>query len=72
MHNSSFQSPEQAHIGAKFYSHLACLSGKSRKMTAFIGGIAIQGKTGFTNLKDMRTKSLKFMDKMTYWVDKQL
>ncbi len=72
MRNSSFHSPEKAQQGSKFYSHLACIGGKSRKVTAFIGGIAIQNKAGFTSLKNVQAKSLKFMDKMSHWVDKKL
>ena len=72
MRNASFQSPEQARSRAAFYSHLACMGGKSRKVTAFMGGIAMQGKTGFTKLQDVRVKSLQFMDKMSLWAEKKL
>jgi len=72
MRNTSFQSPERAERGAEFYSHLACVGGKSRKVTAFLGGLALHGKAGMIKLKDAQVKSLQFMDKMDRWAKKKL
>jgi len=72
MRNTSFQSPERAQRGAEFYSHLACVSGKSRKVTAFLGGIALHGKAGMAKVKNIQAKSLQFMNQMDRWAEKKL
>jgi len=72
LRNSAYRSPQQARAASSFYAHLACVGGKSRKVTAFIGGIALHGKGALTRLKDVRGKSLQFMGKMNRWAEKKL
>jgi len=72
MRNSSFQSQQQAKNTAGLYSRLACFGGKSRKVTAFIGGIALHGKDKMTKLENVRGKTTQFMNKIDQWAQKKL
>jgi len=72
MRNSSFQSQKQAKNTAGLYSRLACFGGKSRKVTAFIGGIALHGKDKMTKLENVRGKTTQFMNKIDQWAQKKL
>jgi len=72
MRNSAFQSRQQAQQASRVYSHLACVGGKSRKVTAFLGGIALHGRAGMLKLKDVRNKSVHFMKKLNQWTERKL
>ncbi len=72
MKNSQFKDPQQAQKTARFYAHLACISGRSRKVIAFIGGIAVHGKEKLMKLQDIRNESLLFMDKINQWAQQKL
>lgn len=72
MRNSSFQNQQQARNTAGLYSRLACFGGKSRKVTAFIGGIALHGKDKMTKLENVRGKTTQFMSKIDQWAQDKL
>ncbi|MDQ6962820.1 MAG: hypothetical protein Q9M28_09915 [Mariprofundaceae bacterium] len=72
MRNSSFQNAQQAQKTANLYSRLACLGGKSRKVIAFMGGMALHGKKNVTQLENIRAKTFQFMSKVDQWAQKKL
>jgi len=72
MRNSSFQNQQQARDSAGWYSRLACFGGKSRKVTAFIGGIALKGKDKMTKLENVRGKTTQFMNRIDQWAKSKL
>ena len=72
MRNSTFQNTQEAQKTAAIYSRLACVGGKSRKITSFMGGIAIKRKDEFNKLQDIRSETTQFMNKLDQWVKIQL
>jgi len=72
MKNSNFQNSQKAAEAARVYSRLACFGGKSRKATAFMGGLAVNGKSHLSKFKDVREKSLHFMQKIHAWSERKL
>jgi len=70
--NSSFQNKQQAQATAAMYSRLACFIGKSRKITAFMGGLALHGKAGLPKLENIRDKSMRFMEEIDRWAQRKL
>ncbi|MDQ7003709.1 MAG: hypothetical protein Q9N67_01760 [Ghiorsea sp.] len=65
--NSTFENESDAQKRAHLLARLACVGGKSRKITSFMGGLALKGKANKQKIFDMRETTRLWSKNIEGW-----